>query len=138
MFEYVEVVLVLVIPPMELEQVETIHAHSRERDADRIFNDASGHSARSRNPLRERLDLAKPLGPTTGGKLAPEVSDKVLRRAVMIGEVPSGKPGVVIREHLRDCPGGLDIAVRAGDLPHPVQKEADRKIRGELEAARIG
>ena len=55
----------------------------------------------------------------------------------MIGEIPSGKPGIVIREHLCDCAGGLDVAVGARDLPHPVQKAADREIRGELEAARI-
>jgi hypothetical protein len=74
----------------------------------------------------------------TGGELASEVSDEVLGRAVMIGEVPSGKPRIVKREHLCDCAGGLDVAVGARDLPHPVQKAADRKIRGELEVARIG
>jgi hypothetical protein len=74
----------------------------------------------------------------TGGELAPEVSDEVLSRAVMIGEIPSGEPGVVIREHLCDCAGWLDVPVGARDLPHPVQKAADREIRGELEAARIG
>ena len=74
----------------------------------------------------------------TGGELAPEASDEVLSRAVMIGQVPSRKPGVVIREHLCDCAGGVDIPVGAGDLPHPVQKTADREIGGELEAARVG
>jgi hypothetical protein len=90
MFERIEVVLVAVIPPMELEQVETFHAHPRERNADRFVDDASGHPARSRNPFRERLDLGNPVGPATGGKLAPEASDEVLSRAVMVGEVPSG------------------------------------------------
>src|SRR6516162_6177159 len=100
MFERIDVALVLVIPPMELEQVERLHAHSRQRDADRFVDDASGHPARSWNPLREGLALGKPLDPVTRGELAPEASDEVLSRAVMIGEVPSRKPGVVIREHL--------------------------------------
>ena len=137
-FERIDVVLVLVIPPMELEQVETFHTHSRERNADRFVDNASGHPARRRNPFGERLDLGNPFGPATGGELTSEASDEVLSRAVMVGEVPSGKSGVVIREHLLYRAGGLDIAVRARDLPHPVQKAADREIRGELEPARIG
>src|SRR5437764_537317 len=79
-----------------------------------------------------------PLDPVTAGELAPESPNQVLGGAVMVGEVPSGKPGIVIREHLRNCAGGLDRAVGARDLPHPVQKAADREIRGEPEAARIG
>jgi hypothetical protein len=53
MFERVEVILVVVIPSMELEQVETFHAHARERVANRTLNEWSGHPARNRDPLGE-------------------------------------------------------------------------------------
>jgi len=89
-----------------------------------------------RNPFGKRLDLRKPLGSVTGGEPAPEVSDKFLGRAVMVGEVPGGKPGIVIGEHLVDSARGIDMAVSARDLPHPVEDAANAEITGELEAAR--
>jgi len=74
----------------------------------------------------------------TGGELAPEVSDQVLGRAVMVGKVPGGKTGIVISEHLFDCPGGFNVAMGARDLPHPVQNATDPKIGGKLITARLG
>jgi hypothetical protein len=123
---------------MELEQVETFDTHSGQRDADRIIDHAPGHPPRSRDPFGERLDFGKPLNPVTGGELAPEVSDEVLGRALMIGEVPCGEAGIMIGEHLCNCPSGRDVAVSARDLPHPVQNAGDAEIRGELETARRG
>jgi len=136
MSERVEIAPVTVIPPMKLEQVEAFDAHSRQRGSDRTLDDASRHSARMRNPLCKRLNLRKPLASVTGSEPAPEISDKFLGRAVMVGEVPGGKPGIVIGEHRVDCAPGIDMAVSARDLPHPVQDTADAEISGELEAAR--
>src|SRR5882672_3280832 len=70
------------------------------------------------------------------GELAPELSDESLGRAVVVREVPGREPGVVIGEHLGDRARRLDVAVRAGDLPHAVEDTADAEIGGELEAAR--
>src|SRR6516165_1162141 len=138
MFERIEVALVAVIPPMELDEVEAFHAHSRERDADRILDDAPGHPARTRNPLCKRLNFLESLSPMTSGELAPEGSNKVLGRAVMVGEVPSCEPSVVIGEHLIHRATGGDGAMCAGDLPHSVEDTADVEIGGELEATRSG
>ena len=67
-----------------------------------------------------------------------EAADEILGRAVMVGEVPGGEPGVVIGEHLLDRARRVDTAMRAGDLPHPVQDAADAEIGGQLEAASYG
>src|SRR5215469_17031916 len=62
-------------------------------------------------------------------------TDKILRRAVMIGEVPGGEAGVVVREHLFDGAFGVDRTVAAGDLPHSVEDPADLQIGGDLKTA---
>src|SRR5437660_10075946 len=74
----------------------------------------------------------------TRGELAAEIPDQILGRAVMVGEVPGGEPGIVIGEHRRDRARRVDGAMRARDLPHPVEEAADREIGGEREAARFG
>ena len=77
----------------------------------------------------------EPAGPATGGELAPESSDQILGRAVMVGQVPGCEPGVVIEEHLLDGAHGIDAAVGAGNLPHSIQDAADLEIRGQSKAA---
>jgi hypothetical protein len=74
----------------------------------------------------------------TSGELTPEGSDKVLGRTVMVGEIPSCEPRIVIGEHLIDRAHRVDGAVGARDLPHSVEDTADAEIGGELEAARSG
>ena len=90
-----------------------------------------------RHPFGESLDFRKPLGSVSRGKKAAEIADEVLGRTVMVGEVPGGEPGLVIGQHLVDRARRVDRAMRAGDLPHPVEDAADRQIRSELEAARL-
>src|SRR5258708_29296969 len=72
------------------------------------------------------------------GQLASDLSYEPRGRAVVVREVPGREPGVVIGEHLGARARGLDVAVRAGDLPHAVEDTADAEIGGELEAARSG
>ena len=135
--EGVEIARVAVVPPMELQQIEAFDTHPRQRDPDRVFDDAPGHPSRIRHPLRERLDLGESLGAVAGGEAAAEVADKVLGRTIMVGEIPGGEPGVMmIGEHFVDGAAGVDHAMAAGDLPHAVQDPANRKIGGELEAVR--
>jgi hypothetical protein len=57
--------------------------------------------------------LQSALDPVTGGKLATEGPDEILRRATMIGEVSNGKPGALIRKHLFDGAPRVDRAVGA-------------------------
>src|SRR6202022_3657101 len=134
--ERVEIARVAVVPPMELQQVEAFDTHPRQRDPDRLFDNAPGHPSRIRHPLCERLDLGEPLRSVAGGEPAAEVADKILGRTIMVGEIPGGEPGIVVGEHLVDRAPGLDRAMAARDLPHAVQDPADREIGGELEAAR--
>ncbi len=124
MLERVEVAFVAVIPPMELEQVETVDTHSAPRDADRFLDGAPCHPAGIRHPFGERLDLRQPLGSAARGEPAPELADQILGRAVMIGEVPAGESGIVIGEHRLDRARRVDGAMGAGNLPHPVEDAA--------------
>jgi hypothetical protein len=87
--------------------------------------------ARPRDPLGECLDLQKPLSSIACSELAPELSDEILSGAVVVCEVPGREPGVVIGEHLGHRARGLDVAMRAGDLPHAVENAAYAEIRSE-------
>ena len=136
--EGIEIAPVAIIPPMKLQEVERRHAHSRERDADRVRDDTRGHRPGMGNPFCERLDLGQPLGAVQGGEPAAEFADQILGRAVMVGQVPGGEPGIVVGEHRLDGAGGVDPAMGAGDLPHPIEDAADRKIGSEPQAARFG
>src|SRR5215469_10509561 len=72
----------------------------------------------------------------TDSEPAAKGADEILRRAIMIGEVPRGEAGVVIGEHLLDGARRVDMAVDARDLPHAVQDAANAEICGELEPTR--
>ena len=88
--------------------------------------------------IANRLDLRKPLRPMTGCELAPELSDEILGRTVMIREVPRSETRLVVGKHLGDGASLFDVAMRAGDLPHAVENAADPEAGGELVAARCG
>src|SRR5207247_7812863 len=90
------------------------------------------------HPFREGLDLRQPLLAMARGELAAEMPDQILGRAVMIGEVPGGEPGITVGRHRLDRTRPVDRTMRARHLPHPVEDAADRKIRREREAARRG
>src|SRR5215469_18043241 len=106
---------------MELQQVETFHTHPRERDADRVLDDTPCHPTRAWHPLRERLNLWKPVHSMTCGETPTEVADEILGWAVMVGQVPSSKTGLVIGGHGIDRSHRVYCAMSAGNLPHPVQ-----------------
>src|SRR6516162_10492893 len=105
MVERVEIALVAVVPPMELEEVETLYTHTPTRDVDCLFDDASRHPAGMRHPFGESLDFRQPLGPVKGSETAAEVADEGLGRAVMIGEIPGREPGVVRTSRRSPSPG---------------------------------
>jgi probable F420-dependent oxidoreductase len=137
----VEIACVAVIPPVELQEVEALGAHAAQRDADRVLDNAPCHRARMRHPFGEGLDLRQMFdaslgGAALGGEAPTETADQILGRAVMIGEVPGGEPGVVIGEHLVDRARRVYRAMRPRHLPHPVEDAADREVCGEREAAR--
>src|SRR4051812_46388187 len=98
MTERVEITPVPIVPPMKLQEVEAIHAHPRERDADRFLDDRSRHPARLRHPFCEGLDFGKPAGSVTGSELLPEIPNEIFGGTVVIGEIPSREPGIMIGE----------------------------------------
>ena len=129
----VEIAPVAVIPPMELQQIEALRIHAATRSRDRFLDDASCHRPGGGDPLRESLDLGEAGGAVSRRELSAEGADELLGRAVMVGEVPSREPGLVISEHRRDGARRVDRAMRARDLPHPVQDAADREVCRERE-----
>ena len=100
----VEIAPVAIIPPMELQQIETIHIHAPQRGRDRFLDDAPCHRPGRGDPFRKGLDLGKPVGAMARGELAAEGADEILGRAVMVGEVPGREPGIMIGEHRVDRP----------------------------------
>ena len=75
MLERVEIAPVIAIPPVELQQVEAIHPHPPQRDADRLLDHAPRHRAGLRHPFGEGLDLAEPVGAAALGEPAAELAD---------------------------------------------------------------
>ena len=72
----------------------------------------------------------------TCGESPAEVADEILGRAVMVGQVPSRKTGLVVGGHLINRAHRVYCAMGAGNLPHPVQDAADGKIGSKLSTAR--
>src|SRR5437667_204994 len=136
--EGIEIAGVTVVPPVELQKIEPLDAHPPERDADRLLDDPPRHRAGRRHPFGEGLDLAEPLLAATAPELAAERADQLLGRAVMVGQVPGREARVGVAEHRLDRPPGVDRAMCARHLPHPVQDAANRTIGGKLKPARCG
>jgi hypothetical protein len=61
----------------------------------------------------------------TCGESPAEVADEILGWAVMVGQVPSSETGFVVGGHRIDRALWVYRAMRARDLPHPVQDAAD-------------
>ena len=74
----------------------------------------------------------------TYGESPEEVADEILGWAVMVGQVSSGKAGLVIGGHRIDRAHRVYCAMSAGNLPHPVQDAADGEIGSKLNTARGG
>ena len=67
------------------------------------------------------------------GEARAEPADQILGRAVMIGEVPGRKAGVMIGDHFFDGSLRVDVAVRTGYLPHSVEDSANGQVGGQFE-----
>ena len=138
MLERIEVAAIGVVPPMELQKVEALDVHARERASDRVVDHPSRNATRPRYPFGECLNLRKALRTVTHNKFAPKLADEILGGPVMVGKIPARKSGVVIRKHLGDRALRIDVPMRTGDLPHAVEDPADAEIGGKLETARYG
>ena len=102
MLERVEVAAIGVVPPMELQKVEALNAHARERASDRIVDHSSRNATWPRYPFGECLNLRKALRAVTHSKFAPKLADEILGGAVVVGKIPARESCVVIRKHLGD------------------------------------
>jgi hypothetical protein len=105
---------------VELQEVETIHPHTRERCGDCFLDHAARHGAWIGHPFGEGLDLGQSLGAVADSELLPESPDKVFGRAVVVGKVPGFKARIVVGKHRFDRARRVDTAMSTGDLPHPV------------------
>jgi hypothetical protein len=74
----------------------------------------------------------------TCGESSAEITNEILGWTVMVGQVPSGKTGLVIGGHRINRALRVYCAMRSGDLPHPVQDAADGEIGSKLNTARCG
>jgi hypothetical protein len=113
----IEIAGVAIIPPMELQQVEAVDPHPPPRHRDRFLDNAPRHRAGRWHPFGKGLDVSERRLAASGGNLLPECSDQVLGRAVMVGEVPGGEPGIVIGKHRLDRAHRVDPAMPARHLP---------------------
>jgi hypothetical protein len=83
------------------------------------------------------LNFRKAFTAPPRGEFLSKLTDEVFGWSVMIGEVPGRKAGVMIGEHFFDGSLRLDVAVRAGYLPHSVEDSANGQIGGQLEPTRL-
>src|SRR6185436_5581232 len=87
--EGIEVVQVLVIPPVKLQEVDRLDTHAAQRPPDRLLNDGSSNPAWLGYPFGEGLDFCQGRFAASLPHPSPELADEVLRRPVVIGQVPS-------------------------------------------------
>lgn len=85
----VEVVLVVVVPPVELQQVDGVDAHARKAALDGRARERARDLLRARHPLSEELAA---LGRAARQRALAEGTDELFRGSVYIGQVESGKP----------------------------------------------
>ena len=137
MLQRVEIAPVAIIPPMKLQEIEGTDLHAPQRHRDRVLDNPARHRPGMRNPLSERLDVSEPFRAALRNKALPEPADQIFGRPVMVGEVPTRKPGIVVAEHRIDRALRIDPAMRPRHLPHPVQYVADAQTRRELKPARL-
>ena len=90
--EGVQVALILVVPPVELQQVNGIHVHPPQGDANIVFHDLPGHGPWGWYPLGEGLESRKILFASVSQQAASEFANKVFGGAVVVCQVPGGKP----------------------------------------------
>ncbi len=128
----IEIGGVLVIPPVELQQIQSVHTHPPQGDGDIVLDNGPGHGARSGHPLGKSLDVSECFCPTRCRQLPPELADKIFRWAVMVGQVPGGEARIEIVKHVLERSLRIDTPVGARDLPHPIQDPTDAHIRSEL------
>src|SRR5262245_17612687 len=127
-----KIVLVLVIPPVELQQIKRVDAHTPQRDGDIVLDNRSGHEARSGYPFGKRLDVGERVYPARCYQLPPELANKIFRWAIMVGEVPGGETGVEIVKHVLERRLRINTPMGTRHLPHPIQDPADAHIKREL------
>ena len=122
MADGVQVALVLVLPPMELEKVQRLNVHAAQRPFDVLFHQSPAHWAGLGHPFGEGLNVGPLLSPAAGFQPAPELANNVFSRSVVVGQVPGGEPRVQVGEHALDGCFRVDSAVGARHLPHAVQE----------------
>jgi hypothetical protein len=71
----------------------------------------------------------------TYGESPKEVANEILGGAVMVGQIPSRKTGLVVGKHRIDRAHRVYCAMGAGNLPHPVQDATDGEIGSKLNTA---
>jgi hypothetical protein len=84
------------------------------------------------------MNLGETLTAFALGTFAAELADEILCRSVVVGQIPRGKPGTVIGEHLGDGGPRLDATVGSGYLPHTVEQSANREAGSQFELTRFG
>ena len=134
LLQCVQVTLVTVFPPVELQQVQTLDAHAPQGYVHVVLNDLARHRTRARHPLGECLYFG-PGGVAPFRRQSPaELADEVLSRPVVVGQVPGGETGIVVRQHRIQCGGGVNAAVGPRHLPHAVEYPANGQAVDETEA----
>src|SRR5205814_2639889 len=112
MLQRIEIAPVAVIPPMELQQVETLDPHAPQRPGDRLLDGLPANRSGIGNPFGEGLDLVETFGAALRGEALVESADQILGRTVMVGEIPGREAGIMIIEHRRDGALRVNPAMR--------------------------
>jgi len=118
---------------VELKKVEGFGGHPSPRGGDGGFDHCPRHRPRARYPLGAELEVRQRRPASLGGVPAAKLTDEVLGRSVMVGEVPGREAGLDMGGHAFERLLAFDAAVGAGDLPHAVQDAADGEIGRERE-----
>src|SRR5215207_6215109 len=132
MFQCIKIARIIVIPPMELQEVKGWDIHAPQRHPNRILHNPTGHASWSWHPFGKCLHLVPGLLASCGNHLPTKLTDEVLGWTVMIRQIPRGEPGINIVEHLFDGRFRVNTPMGTRHLPQAVENPAHTEIRGKL------
>ena len=119
-----------IVPGVELQEVDAVGVQPREGARNRLVHGRMTGGPRLRHPLGEKLHVIAAAGQGARDHLG---------RAVMVGHVEGGEPGVGVGGHrvggrpgIERCPAPLLV----GDLPEPGDDPGDPEAGGQ-EGARL-
>jgi Asp-tRNA(Asn)/Glu-tRNA(Gln) amidotransferase A subunit family amidase len=120
---------------VELNEVETLDAQSRERAIDRTLDKTTvdrRQRRQVRHELRMDLELIEAICTARSDVTSTKLSDHFLDTGIDVGTIECVDTGVIVVRHVGQCALMVDISMLACQLPAAFEQTGDRVTRGNI------